>query len=317
MKKSAQFLSLLGIVGILLFQSCKKDSDAPPLPLTAAIFKSVQDSVVSFAGLTQNATAWFWDFGDGQTSTEQAPVHIYAQGGYYVTTLIATNSYGDTATTKVHFAIRPLSPYACLTGDYTQADYKGKTWKLTEQHSTAGDYFANADAGLSVVSGTPNPLPDGFFDTNFAMGDIYKDTYTFFYDGSYKHDVKDDGAAFGGIVYQNVLNGGADIINSNGKDYGLCIAKYTPENNANFTYAAKENLTIPSVYGTNGTVTYSNVSTLNFSGTEFVGFRDYQRKVIIRKITDTSMQLVMFMAASPDYFPENTNALVLSFEVVK
>lgn len=29
------------------------------------------------------------------------------------------------------------------------------------------------------------------------------------------------------------------------------------------------------------------------------------------------MQLIMFMAASPDYFPANTNALVLSFEVVK
>jgi len=66
-----------------------------------------------------------------------------------------------------------------------------------------------------------------------------------------------------------------------------------------------------------GVVTYSNVSTLDFSGTEFVGFRDYQRKVILKKITDTSMQLVMFMAASPDYFPANTNALVLSFEVVK
>jgi hypothetical protein len=317
MKKSALFLSLVSIVGILLFQSCKKDSDTPPLPVTAAIFKNVQDSVVSFAGLTQNATEWFWDFGDGQTSTEQAPVHTYTQGGYYIATLKALNSYGDTATAKVQLTIRPLPPYACLTGDYMQENYKGKTWKLTRLHSAAGDYIANADAALSVVDGTPSPLPDGMFDTSFGMGDIYKDTYTFFYDGSYQHDVKDDGAAFGGIVYQNVLNGGADIINSNGKDYGLCIAKYTPQANATFTYAEKENLTISSVYGANGTVTYKNVSTLNFSGNEFVGFRDYQQKVIIRKITDTSMQLVMFMAASPDYFPANTNALVLSFEVVQ
>ena len=67
-------------------------------------------------------------------------------------------------------------------------------------------------------------------------------------------------------------------------------------------------------------ITYKGVSTLDFSGTEFVGFRDFQRKVIINKISDTSMQLVMFMAASPDYLQPvafNTHALILSFEVVK
>ena len=44
---------------------------------------------------------------------------------------------------------------------------------------------------------------------------------------------------------------------------------------------------------------------------------DNQRKVIIQDITDNTMRLVMFMAASPDYYPLNTHALVLTFEVVK
>jgi PKD repeat protein len=30
-----------------------------------------------------NITQWFWDFGDGSTSTEYAPVHTYAQAGFY------------------------------------------------------------------------------------------------------------------------------------------------------------------------------------------------------------------------------------------
>jgi hypothetical protein len=59
------------------------------------------------------------------------------------------------------------------------------------------------------------------------------------------------------------------------------------------------------------------VSTLDFTGTEFIGFRDVQRKIILNKITDNSMQLIMFMAAGQSYFPANTHALILSFEVVK
>jgi hypothetical protein len=33
---------------------------------------------VYFSDLSQgNPTAWFWDFGDGETSTEQNPVHFF------------------------------------------------------------------------------------------------------------------------------------------------------------------------------------------------------------------------------------------------
>lgn len=317
MKKRRVLIGLIFLVTTsFLVSSCKKEEPHPTFPLSALIFHSVVDKKVAFTALTHSAVSWNWDFGDGTTSTDENPVHEYTTGGYYIATLTATDKDGKSVEAKVNLAI-DLTPFDLLVGDHTADGYAGKTWKLTAQHGNNGDYFAIADASLSPVAGTPVPLPTGIFDTSFGMGAIYKDTYTFFFDGSYKHDVKDDGAAFGGIVYQFVLNGGKDIVNANGKNYGLCIAKYTPQANATFTYTAKENFNVPSVYGAGGVVTYSNVGTLNFSGTEFVGFRDYQQKVIIKKITDTSMQLVMFMAASPDYFPAATNALVLSFEVVK
>ena len=133
---------------------------------------------------------------------------------------------------------------------------------------------------------------------------MYDDTYTFHFDGTYGHDVKADGAAFGGIVNQFLTDGGANIVNANGKDYGLCTAKYTPQAGAKFTYVENEDFAVPSVYGPpTYAITYKAVSTLDFSGTEFVGFWDHQRKVIVQEITDNSMRLVMFMAASPDYFP--------------
>ena len=42
----------------------------------------------------KSPTAWQWDFGDGSTSTEQNPVHEYAQEGEYEVCLSVSNLYG-------------------------------------------------------------------------------------------------------------------------------------------------------------------------------------------------------------------------------
>ena len=316
MKQKLPFLFLIFLGLMMGSVSCSNEDDGPTFPLSAEIFHSVQGKQVAFTALTHSAVSWSWDFGDGNTSSEKDPVHVYEEGGYYIARLTATDASGAVTSKEVKLAL-DLTPYALLTGDHTDDDYQGKTWKLTADHSTGGDYFANANAAFTVVSGTPKPLPTGIFDLEFGMGDIYKDEYTFFYDGGYSHDVKEDGASFGGLVFEYVSNGGAGIVNDNGADFGLCIAEYTPEAGATFTFNGDEDLAVPSVYGgAGGVVTFENVMTLDFSGTEFIGFRDFQRKVILKSITDTRMQLVMFMAASPGALPKNTHALILSFEAV-
>ena len=315
MKQNLPFLLLIYSGLIVCGFSCTNEDARPTFPLSAEIFHSVDGKQVAFTALTHSAVNWSWDFGDGTTSTEKDPVHVYEEGGYFIATLTATDGSGNAVTKEVKLAL-DLTPYSLLTGDHTAEDYDGKTWKLTADHSTGGDYFADANATFSVVDGTPKPLPTGIFDLEFGMGDIYDDEYTFYFDGAYKHDVKEDGGSFGGIVFEYVSNGGDGIINDNGADYGLCIAAYTPETGATFTYNEQENFAVPSVYGGNGTVTYEGVSTLDFSGTEFIAFRDFQRKVILKSITDTRMQLIMFMAASPGDLPKNTHALILSFEAV-
>ena len=319
MKKLIQFSSLICMIGIILLPSCSDDDERPVFPLSAAIFHSIDGKQVAFTALTHSASSWQWDFGNGETSTEQNPVYVYPEGGYYIATLTAKDKDGNTVTDQVKLAVA-LPPYALLTGDFTAEGYNGKTWKLTSSHNAAGDYLANADAELTVVSGTPRPLPDGIFNTEFKMGDIYKDEFTFHYDGSYSHDVKEDQASFSGIVYEIVNTGGAGIVNANGQDYGLCIAKYTPQNGATFTFNDNEDLTVSSVYGPpTYSITFNNVMTLDFSGTEFIGFRDFQRKVILKSISNSRMQLVMFMAAGSDpaqIIGINTHALVLSFDAI-
>lgn len=43
---------------------------------------------------TGNATSWFWDFGDSNTSTSQSPNHEYSEPGSYSVTLNVSNAYG-------------------------------------------------------------------------------------------------------------------------------------------------------------------------------------------------------------------------------
>jgi PKD repeat protein len=56
----------------------------------AAADWSILGSEVTMTNLSANATDFFWDFGDGNTSTEINPVHTYLDGQFFIT-LIASN----------------------------------------------------------------------------------------------------------------------------------------------------------------------------------------------------------------------------------
>lgn len=49
---------------------------------------------ISEGGSGHNVTSWLWDFGDGTTSTEQNPCHIYDSEGTYNVSLTVTNDCG-------------------------------------------------------------------------------------------------------------------------------------------------------------------------------------------------------------------------------
>jgi PKD repeat protein len=51
----------------------------------------------------KSPTAWAWDFGDGNTSDEQNPTHVYASPGVYTVALTATNDLGTGTATKPQY----------------------------------------------------------------------------------------------------------------------------------------------------------------------------------------------------------------------
>ena len=83
----------------------------------------VQFNDESVAG-TASITAWLWDFGDGESSTEQDPAHTYSIAGQYDVSLTVTTGHGEDTETKAAFiSVQDVAgPTALFSGTPTSGD---------------------------------------------------------------------------------------------------------------------------------------------------------------------------------------------------
>jgi PKD repeat protein len=90
----------------------------PPICAFNAEPKSGQYPLeVSFTDTSSGTpTAWLWNFGDGESSTEQNPVHIYKNAGTYTVTLTVNNPYGTSSRTIPDFISAGVIPSANFVG---------------------------------------------------------------------------------------------------------------------------------------------------------------------------------------------------------
>lgn len=72
--------------------------------------------MMSFTDLSVLPQTWLWDFGDGSTSTQQNPSHIYAAIGSYTVTLTVTNGGCSHSSTRT---INLTAPAPGFTADAT------------------------------------------------------------------------------------------------------------------------------------------------------------------------------------------------------
>jgi uncharacterized repeat protein (TIGR01451 family) len=77
--------------------------DPPEPAFTATPTAGAEPLTVQFSNESQNATAYLWDFGDGQGSTAVSPSHTYQAGGVYTVTLRASNPGGGVTLTRAEY----------------------------------------------------------------------------------------------------------------------------------------------------------------------------------------------------------------------
>ena len=78
-------------------------------PVANFIYNYLGNGTTQFYNMSSNATAYLWDFGDGDTSTAPNPIHTYTANGTYTVTLVAFNPCGFTDTIEQTITITDLS----------------------------------------------------------------------------------------------------------------------------------------------------------------------------------------------------------------
>ena len=131
-------------------------------------------------------TSWFWSFGDGSTSTDRNPTHVYNSPGGYNVTLTVSNTAGSdsisyiieinpetTQASQTNYATPTASPTLLLTPTATpQTTYVSTEVLNIDYAGVTGDYFGHTSQVLSDTTlpcNTGEVIPISFTLTSEAI----------------------------------------------------------------------------------------------------------------------------------------------------
>ncbi len=183
---SAEGLSAMANQDVTVLDPTAVPSETPvPLPPTAVISALADPNnslAIQFSSVgSENAAGYFWDFGDGSSSTDANPSHTYPFAGTFPVTLTVTGGDAQTASASQDVSVAdptavpsetplPLPPVAALS-----ANVPDPNAPLTIQFSSAGSESAVSylwDFGDGATSTEPDPSH------TYAAGGPYTVTLT-------------------------------------------------------------------------------------------------------------------------------------------
>ena len=88
-------LLLIGLLIVFIGRAQAPLADFSASPLLACVGEQISFTNNSSANGGAPLQEFVWDFGDGNTSTEEAVVHSYALPGTYTVVLVVTNASGE------------------------------------------------------------------------------------------------------------------------------------------------------------------------------------------------------------------------------
>lgn len=139
-------------------------------PQAAFDFNYLGNGQYEFENNSINATSYLWEFGDGTSSVELNPNHIYAADGQYEVTLTATNDCGEIMITQsVMVGGFPIAAFSAAYFGCVPVEVQFQDQSTGENIQS---YFWEFEGGDPSVSNLQNPL------VTYAQPGVYDVTLT-------------------------------------------------------------------------------------------------------------------------------------------
>jgi PKD repeat protein len=126
---------------------------------------------VHFATSLQGYTSYFWDFGDGNTSTEENPTHLYTTEGEFPASLTVTDASGCSQTVAINPNISVRLPHAQFTlNDHQNCDTLNAIFTNTSQNAE-GYFWTFGDGMTSTLENPIHTYGPGVYDVTLTIYD--------------------------------------------------------------------------------------------------------------------------------------------------
>ena len=163
MKQLTTKFKLVSVFVLALLLGCESD-DSILLPTILSNFTFTLDEdtgTVEFINISEKATSYQWDFGDGDTSTEINPIKTYTASGTYTVVLTASNTAGATSTFEDEITIVIKEPITLpITFDNNNVNYdlgvstfNGAAFEILDNPDVSGTNDKSSKVGKITNSG--------------------------------------------------------------------------------------------------------------------------------------------------------------------
>ncbi|MFH1320460.1 MAG: M4 family metallopeptidase [Bacteroidota bacterium] len=155
--------------GFQINWSCTLPSSPPVADFTSDV-TSTCSGEVQFTDLSTNGPSlWFWDFGDGNNSTQQHPAHTYINSGTFTVKLIVTNGYGTDSLIQTSY-ITVSKPSAPNTTSASRCGPGSVT--LSASGTGTLNWYDDSIAGNLVNTGLTFTTPSLSTTTDYYVDEI-------------------------------------------------------------------------------------------------------------------------------------------------
>jgi len=145
MKKMKTFLMLIAVV--MVISSCQKTPEA--CISSSASTANVNESI-TFTNCSIESDHYEWTFGDGSSSSEESPSHIYTTSGTYTVTLTAFSKNGK----KTNEATTSVTINGAKTITVSGEITSNTTWSSDNQYVLSGFVYVVDGVTLTIQAGT-------------------------------------------------------------------------------------------------------------------------------------------------------------------